>query len=215
MFQYIPKNNRNTNPNQITKFSSNLLKSDFNKFGNSKLFQDYQQLLNNNCLYLPNYYCNKNDLTIFNSLKEEIQSQDPINWSKHMKYENPTFSKTFNQIVEKLSNDFNIDVTQSRLNYYRDGNDWKPFHHDSHAYGDKYENYTLGVSFGSNRIMEFIQDDIEQDIKLKERFKFPQHNGDVFGFNKEVNQKFMHSIVKDPNQKQDRFSIIIWGYKKN
>ena len=32
---------------------------------------------------------------------------------------------------------FDVEVYASRLNFYRDGTDWKPFHHDSHAYGGK------------------------------------------------------------------------------
>jgi hypothetical protein len=214
MFKYIPKNERSNNQSNNAKiYASNMLKSDFNKFGNNKLNNDYQKLLNNGCLYIPNYYCQQNDFTIFNKIKEEIKSQDPINWSKHMKYENPTFSNTFNEIVQKLSKDFNINVKQTRLNYYRNGLDWKPFHHDSHAYGDKEENYTLGVSFGSSRIMEFIQDDIDLDTNIKEKFRFPQNNGDIFGFTKEVNQKFKHGIPKEPNINEDRFSVIIWGKK--
>jgi hypothetical protein len=212
-FTYIPKKDRSNDNNKISKYASNMLKSEFNKFGNAKLIDDYKKLLENGCVYIPNYYCNKNNLSIFSQLKDEIKSQDPINWSKHMKYENPTFSKTFNEIVDKLSIDFKIDISQTRLNYYRDHNDWKPFHHDSHAYGNKEENYTLGVSFGGTRVMEFIQDDIEETNKLKEKFSFPQHNGDIFGFNKEVNQKFMHGIPKGENGCGERFSIIVWGKK--
>jgi hypothetical protein len=36
-------------------------------------------------------------------------------------------------------------VWRARLNFYRDGKDWKPFHHDSHAYGGngKKEDFTM------------------------------------------------------------------------
>ena len=133
-----------------------------------------------------------------------------------MKYENPTFSDTFNNIVDKLAKEFKIEVSQTRLNYYRNQNDWKPFHHDSHAYGDKKENYTLGVSFGSSRVMEFIQDDIDdKENKNREKFSFPQNNGDIFGFNREVNQKFMHGIPKTNTEAGERFSIILWGIKSD
>jgi hypothetical protein len=213
-FSYVPKKDRIVDNNKISKYASTMMKSEFNKFGNTKLINDYKKLLDDGCVYIPNYYCSKNDLTIFNHLKDEIKTQDPINWSKHMKYENPTFSETFNEIVDKLGKDFKITVSQTRLNYYRDHNDWKPFHHDSHAYGTKEENYTLGVSFGGMRVMEFIQDDID-DIdeinKTKDKFSFPQHNGDIFGFTKEVNKKFMHGIPKGENGCGERFSIIIWG----
>ena len=37
------------------------------------------------------------------------------------------------------------------MNFYQDQSDWKPFHHDSHAYGNKAlrEDFTVGVSFGA------------------------------------------------------------------
>ena len=55
--------------------------------------------------------------------------------SKHLKHENPTFSPTFSLILEKVSDYFSVDIYATRMNFYRDGSDWKPFHHDSHAYG--------------------------------------------------------------------------------
>ena len=32
---------------------------------------------------------------------------------------------------------FDVDVYATRLNFYRNGSDWKPYHHDSHAYGGR------------------------------------------------------------------------------
>ena len=46
-----------------------------------------------------------------------------------------------------------VDVFASRLNFYRDGTDWKPFHHDSHAYDHRTgikEDFTMGASFGAS-----------------------------------------------------------------
>ena len=39
-------------------------------------------------------------------------------------------------VVEKIAGFFKMDVktTVSRLNRYRDSNDWKPFHHDAAAF---------------------------------------------------------------------------------
>lgn len=98
-----------------------------------------------------------------------------IDWSRHLKHENPDFSPTFNGIVNRLGDYFDVgararaalcscccagvdceerprthtslltaapnygcatDVYATRLNFYRDGTDWKPWHHDSHAYGE-------------------------------------------------------------------------------
>jgi hypothetical protein len=114
----------------------------------------------------------------------------------------------FDEIVKKLCEHFNVKPLHVRLNYYFP-NDWKPFHHDSHAYSNnEKEDITIGASFGESRELEFLHD----ETKLK--FKFPQNNGDVFAFNNDINKKFMHGVPKDSKCKGNRISIIIWG-KKN
>lgn len=205
-YQYIPKKDRNLQPeNKAKTFASVMMKSEFDKFGNASLLNDYQKILNNGCVYLPNYFCEKNDLDIVNKLKQEISSQIPVNWSKHLKYENPEFSSTFNDIVDKMAKYFNVKVVQTRLNYYHDNTDWKPFHHDSHAHGDKEENFTMGASFGESRELVFLHEESGN------KFTFPQNNGDIFAFNKEVNQKFMHGVPKKVSRAGERFSVIAWG----
>lgn len=220
-FKYIPKNDKNSNNsnnekrNQVTKYSSNIIKSEF-AMVNGELNVDYQQILKGGCVYLPNHFCETTDLTLFNQLKKDISEHDNgiVHWSKHFKHEDPTFSDTFNNIIKKLSDDFKINIVQTRLNYYKNGTDWKPFHHDSHAYGmtkdgQIKENYTIGVSLGASRHLEFLH----ESSGLK--FKFPQNNGDIFGFTSEVNKKFMHGVPREPNIIGERFSIIAWGEKNN
>ena len=53
-----------------------------------------------------------------------------------MKIENPTNLPTFNKIVDELSKLFNVDVSETRLNYYPDQNSWKCPHKDKNAYGN-------------------------------------------------------------------------------
>ena len=166
-----------------------------------------KKILDNGCIYLQNYFCKNDDYTIVNELKKEIQSQNPVNWSKHLKYENPEFSKTFNKIIDDMAKHFNVKIIQTRLNYYHDENNWKPFHHDSHAYGNKEENFTMGASFGATRELTFIHE------QSGNKFSFPQNNGDIFAFNKEINQKFMHGVPKIKTKTGERFSIIAWGKK--
>ena len=40
---------------------------------------------------------------------------------------------TFAWVVEKLASYFDMNVQATRLNWYRDSNEWKPFHHDAAA----------------------------------------------------------------------------------
>lgn len=211
--------NSNLNSNKISKFAKNLIKSDIDKI-NGDLIDDYELILKNNCFYLPNFLCEKNDLTLFNRIISELKENDNennnndnrnielIRWSKHFKHENPTFSKTFNDIIEKVRIHYNIEIYQTRLNYYSDGKDYKPKHKDSHAYGGKHnlkEDFTVGISLGASRELEFTHD------LTGKTFKFPQNNGDLFAFTTEVNDKFMHGIPKTFSNTGPRISIIAWG----
>lgn len=105
-----------------------------------------------------------------------------------------------------------MEIYASRLNYYRNGNDWKPFHHDSHAYcknRNEKEDFTIGASFGNKRILQF------KHLKTNVIIDIEQNNGDIFAFNSIVNNKFMHGISKENNiNVKERFSIIIWGKRK-
>ena len=87
----------------------------------------------------------------------DVSGDGMINWSQHLKHENPDFSKTFNTIVDALGIYFDLHVYATRLNFYPDQTSWKPFHHDSHAYGGKKlrEDFTVGASFGATRELEF------------------------------------------------------------
>jgi len=134
-----------------------------------------------------------------------------VNWSKHLKHENPDFSPTFNQIITKMANYFDVEVYASRLNFYCDGSDWKPFHHDSHAYVGSgiREDFTMGASFGASRQLVFLHPSSGQT------FAFPQNNGDVFAFTAEANKRFQHGIPKVNQIVGPRFSIIAWGIRRS
>jgi hypothetical protein len=72
------------------------------------------------------------------------------------------------------------------------GHRWKPFHKDSHAYGanGEKEDFTVGVSFGAERALEFQHDGTGVT------FGFPQNNGDLFAFSSVVNNRFKHGVPK-------------------
>src|SRR5689334_18592167 len=105
-FRYVPKQEREQasssseakkqqNANKANSYAQKLMKSEVERFGFADLSLDYEKLLQDNCIYLPNYFCTTNDLTIFNKLMAELNfDSDLTNWSKHKKHENPTFSPT-------------------------------------------------------------------------------------------------------------------------
>ena len=184
------------------------MKSNFDLVSN--LNYDITEILYKGCIYLPNLICDTNNKNLFNKIINELSNIKIEEWSKHHKIDNPNDSQTFNNIIDSLSKYFNIKVLATRLNYYTE-TDYKPFHHDSHAFTNGLkEDITIGLSLGDSRDLSF------KHVESGQYFKFPQNNGDVFCFDHLTNQKFQHGIPKLKNQNinNTRLSIILWG-KKN
>eukprot|EP01035_Chromulina_nebulosa_P024304 gene24304-31617_t len=106
----------------------------------------------------------------------------------------------------------------TRFNWYVDSTDWKPFHHDSAAYNKqraKNQNITIGVSFGATRELSFLH------AGNNTKIDFPQSNGMVFSFGRDVNIRWKHGInalpsndsnnTGKPSDDRGRISIILWG----
>jgi hypothetical protein len=174
----------------------------------SNLNNDIKNILYNGCGYYPHLLTELSNLELYDKLKEDFSDIDIINWSKHYKIDNPNKSIIFNKIIDCLAKYFNVQVLATRINYYTE-NDYKPFHHDSHAYTDGLkEDITIGLSLGDPRTLIF------KHVETDNIFYFPQNNGDVFTFDYLTNIKFQHGIKKiSPTKKSNRFSIIIWGKK--
>ena len=101
------------------------------------------------------------------------------------------------------------------VNWYKDSSDWKPFHHDSAAFNErraKTQNITVGVSFGVERELAFL------NAKTGTRIYFPQTNGMLFCFGRDVNINWKHAInALHPNEHdgKGRISIVLWGLCNN
>ncbi|CBZ52299.1 conserved hypothetical protein [Neospora caninum Liverpool] len=136
-----------------------------------------------------------------------------VTWSRHLKHENPSFSPTFRRVIAQLSSYFDVEVYATRMNLYMNGSHWKPLHKDSHAYSPvthMQEDFTVGASFGASRELEFVHDTNDTF-----RFAFPQHNGDVFAFNCEVNKAFKHGVPAVQSETHGlRFSVVLWGRRR-
>lgn len=208
--KYVPQDKRK-GKSQAGRHMTSLFKSDFDRSDFSGICTITEKYLKDGCIYLPNFFCKSNDRTYFNKILKELEGENIVDWSKHQKFEDPTFSPTFNELVQKMSEHFKVKVFATRLNYYRDGSDFKPFHHDSHAYlkgTDIKEDFTMGASFGASRDLVFMHPE------SKNKFSFPQNNGDIFAFNSEVNSRFMHGVPKASGLIGPRISIIAWGKRQ-
>jgi hypothetical protein len=180
-----------------------------------RLLADFESVLSGNAIYLPYFHCHAKDFTLLAELARDMELEAEnggmVNWSKHLKHENPAFSATFQKIVDDMADYFDVEVYATRMNFYRDGSDWKPFHHDSHAYGGRAqrEDFTMGASFGGSRELIFLHE------PSGNTFTFPQNNGDVFAFTSEVNKRFKHGVPKARANNDPRFSIIAWGRRRS
>lgn len=164
------------------------------------------------------------DLTIYNNLLHELEESgvpDHQLWQSwhgdsHViaddKRKWKEYSPTFMMILDKLKSYFNMDVKATRLNWYRDTSEWKPFHHDAAAMKPdkaRTQNFTVGVSFGVERDAAFEHADTKTVISM------PQPNGTVYTFGKDVNILWRHGILQVPPERQSqqgRISIIAWGW---
>ena len=179
----------------------------------ARLLSDAEKCLEGDCVYAPGLLAGDAFGTALR-LAEELSrhaSGGVVSWSRHLKHESPSFSRTFSSVVAQLSREFDVDVFATRLNFYRDGSDWKPFHRDSHAYcGDAKEDFTMGASFGDSRDLAFRHGAGGYE------FSFPQRDGDVFAFGSSTNEAFLHGIPKLRSKKLGgpRFSIIAWGRRR-
>lgn len=123
----------------------------------------------------------------------------------------------FQQIQDKMAAYFDIQQKSvgTRFNWYKDSSDWKPFHHDSAAFNAdraKNQNITVGVSFGATRELSFLH------AKTGDKIYFPQTNGMMFSFGRDVNINWKHAVNALPPEEQDgkgRISIILWGWAPN
>jgi len=184
------------------------MKSEIN-LANASLSADFDLIMKDGCVYLPEFLCRKNDLRVFNRLQQEFKGTDAVKWSQHFKLEDPELSETFREIIKRMSDHFDVEVLQTRLNYYPDESSYKPMHKDRHAYGEGAEkireDFTMGASFGSSRNLDF------QHEESGCVFTFPQNNGDVFAFDANINKKFLHGVPKVSRKTGPRFSLIAWG----
>lgn len=173
---------------------------------------------------VPDFACDKNDNSIYSQLVDEIRAaQEPgqndtswLSWKdgNNLIAKMPKNSDTFCGIVKKIKKYFGIvDGSEVvRFNWYVDGVDWKPFHHDTAAFSKRRtgkQNITVGVSIGAQRELAFRHEPHGTLVY------FPQANGTAFAFGQNVNVNWKHAVnALPPDQRHQcggRISIILWG----
>jgi hypothetical protein len=188
---------------------------------NIVLYNKNMKYTEKDVILAPNLFTEENEYEIYYKLLDEIKNtnkeseiwklwhgdthliaDDHISWKQ--------ICPTFNYVIETIKNTFGMDIKATRLNYYRNSSDFKPYHFDAAAIDPKkaaIQNLTIGVSFGCNRIVGFEHD------KSRTKIFIPLNNCMTYGFAKDVNIEWRHGIPpeKEPNE-FGRISIIAWGY---
>jgi len=180
-------------------------------------------LKHDDVVVVPEFACPEDDWDLYYKLLREMrqsqaegaQKAEWVSWHEgaHLLSQNPTGSETYHRVIDKICDYFSIAQGNrgTRFNWYRDGSDWKPFHHDSAAFNErraKTQNTTIGISFGASRELAF------RHAKSGELIYFPQRNGMLFYFGRDANIVWQHGINALPEKEQDakgRISIILWG----
>lgn len=178
-------------------------------------------------IVVPNLFGDSSDYGIYHRLLDEIQNcglkEDEI-WKlwhgdTHLiaddraRIDYKKRCPTFNYVVDVLRNYFNMDVKATRLNWYRNSDEWKPFHHDASAVDPKkaeIQNFTVGVSFGATRSVEF--EDAKNHPETRQRINFELKNGTTYAFTRDINTNWRHGIPQTREVSPlGRISIICWG----
>lgn len=180
-------------------------------------------LKNDDVVIVPEFFCAEDDWDMYYALVEEMrdlqkQGQKNSEWTPwaegcHLISKNPKGCPTYEKIVRRTAEYFQIKAGSeaTRFNFYRDSSDWKPFHNDAAAYNPMraaQQNITVGVSFGAERELAFLHG------TNGARAYFPQCNGMLFAFGRDVNIKWKHGVNALPKELHDgkgRVSIILWG----
>lgn len=193
-----------------------------------------QVLKHDDVIIVPNFFCEEDDWALYNTLVHEmraaqaqgIQQSEWISWHEgaHLISKNPQ-SETYRKLVQRMSDYFHVSSAGTRLNWYNDVDDWKPFHHDSAAFNPqraKQQNFTVGLSLGATRELAFLH------AKSGTKIYFPQTNGSLFAFGRDVNIHWKHAVnalsaddkvrehahgqpLCDADVPVGRISIILWG----
>jgi hypothetical protein len=150
-------------------------------------------------------------------------ANDRIKWKQ--------YCPTFETVIERIKESFNMDIKATRLNWYRESDHWKPFHFDKSSIDPSVkntQNFTVAVSFGCTKDAAF------EHAKSKTVISMPQPDSTVYSFTNDTNVIWRHGILQDKNQqlpltqnallrpktsfelgKVGRISIIAWGWIEN
>lgn len=215
--------NKRRKPKNTESFVPSYEKPDmYVKIANTKLEKYQNSMTVNDVIIAPQLFPDNGEKIIYHQLLNELNNinnkdlwkswhennhfiaDDDIQWKEYV--------PTFGNILRKIEEYFNVKIKATRLNWYKDTDNWKPYHHDAAAIKPhiaKIQNITIAISFGCTRDASF------EHCKTKNIITMPQEDGCGYVFCRDVNIEWKHGILKvKPENYRDegRISIIAWGW---
>lgn len=196
-------------------------------------YQDklYKELTTRDVLLVPNLFRDFEEYEIYNRIIDELKNcgipEEKViipwhgnnvipgthmiasDWEKWKR-----MSPTFNMVIGRIREFFDMNIKATRLNWYQNTEQWKAFHFDAAKVNPekaKIQNFTVSVSFGKTRDCAFERDDI-----LKNVISMPIGDGEIYCFTKETNEMWRHGVLQElPKIEEGRISIVAWGWIDN
>ena len=176
-----------------------------------------KKLQTRDVILVPDFYPN---FDVYKKLVDEVSNcgdiLKPWHGSTHQIADDKSTWKekcpTFNEVVKRIQDYFKMKISSTRLNWYPTDEDWKPFHRDRAGLYEetaKTQNFTVAVSFGSEREAVFEEEESKKVIS------FPCPCGSAYAFTRDINTLWKHGIKQIPPEKRTgkgRISVIVWGW---
>lgn len=134
-------------------------------------------------------------------------ADDKLGWKEH--------SNTFNSILDRIRNYFNVEIKATRFNWYIDTDQWKPFHFDAAAFDEEKrnsQNITISLSFGCTRSIALEFAELNKN-NTQTTISLPISDGEIYAFTNTTNDIWRHGILQEKEYRSEgRISIIVWGW---
>jgi hypothetical protein len=146
----------------------------------------------NSIYFIENYIDSK-------PLLKKLLDKSTVKWHTHTIIENPESIELFNDLINKISKDFNITPIKTRVNYF-EKKTIKKYHKDFYK-----QDLTIVLNIHPGRIL-FKQDNTDTVIDCH------LEQNTLYIFDKFINTCWMHQVETIDI---DRISIVTWAKCNN
>ena len=182
----------------------------------------HRDITSRDVIIVSDMFSKPEDTTLYRDVITELDSNPRQEWllwhgdnhmlANHKTMQHQAFYPSLDRIVKTVEQYFNMKVSSTQINWFRDTQDWKPYHFNVSALNPekaKVQNFTVTVSFGSEREIAF------QNGKTGATVAIPLPNGTVFSFCNDVNAIWRHGVPQIPPNRQaneGHIGIVLWGW---